>query len=186
MCSDTVSALTVTGLGKVYRIYNRPMDRIRELYSIRGRKYHHEFTALENITFDVFQGETIGVIGPNGSGKSTLLEIIAGTLFATSGKVIQQGTVSALLELGAGFNPRFTGRENVYLNASILGIPKNRLEAKLDALLQFADIGEFIDHPVSTYSSGMYVRLAFATAISSDPDIPVSYTHLTLPTNREV
>ena len=171
MCSDTVSALTVTGLGKVYRIYNRPMDRIRELYSIRGRKYHHEFTALENITFDVFQGETIGVIGPNGSGKSTLLEIIAGTLFATSGKVIQQGTVSALLELGAGFNPRFTGRENVYLNASILGIPKNRLEAKLDALLQFADIGEFIDHPVSTYSSGMYVRLAFATAISSDPDI---------------
>ena len=171
MCSDTVSALTVTGLGKVYRIYNRPMDRIRELYSIRGRKYHHEFTALENITFDVFQGETIGVIGPNGSGKSTLLEIIAGTLFATSGKVIQQGTVSALLELGAGFNPRFTGRENVYLNASILGIPKNRLEAKLDALLQFADIGEFIDHPVSTYSSGMYVRLAFATAVSSDPDI---------------
>ena len=171
MCSDPISALTVTGLGKVYRIYNRPVDRIRELYSIRGRKYHREFTALQNITFDVFQGETIGVIGPNGSGKSTLLEIIAGTLFATSGKVIKKGSVSALLELGAGFNPRFTGRENVYLNASILGIPKNRLEAKLDALLQFADIGEFIDHPVSTYSSGMYVRLAFATAISSDPDI---------------
>jgi lipopolysaccharide transport system ATP-binding protein len=147
------------------------MDRIRELYSIRGRKYHHEFTALENISFEVFQGETIGVIGPNGSGKSTLLEIIAGTLSATSGKVRRQGAVSALLELGAGFNPRFTGRENVYLNASILGIPKYKLEAKLDELLQFADIGEFIDHPVSTYSSGMYVRLAFATAISSDPDI---------------
>ncbi|SVC37347.1 uncharacterized protein METZ01_LOCUS290201, partial [marine metagenome] len=147
------------------------MDRIKELYSVRGRKYHHEFVALENIAFEVFKGETIGVIGPNGSGKSTLLEIIAGTLSATSGKVIRQGSVSALLELGAGFNPRFTGRENVYLNASILGIPKHSLEAKLDELLRFADIGEFIDHPVSTYSSGMYVRLAFATAISSDPDI---------------
>ncbi len=171
MCSDTVSALTVTELGKVYRIYNRPMDRIRELYSIRGRKYHHEFTALDNISFEVFQGETIGIIGPNGSGKSTLLEIISGTLSPTSGNVVRQGTVSALLELGAGFNPRFTGRENVYLNASILGIPKHSLEAKLNELLQFADIGAFIDHPVSTYSSGMYVRLAFATAISSDPDI---------------
>ena len=171
MCSDTVSVLTVTELGKVYRIYNRPMDRIRELYSIRGRKYHHEFTALDNISFEVFQGETIGIIGPNGSGKSTLLEIISGTLSPTHGEVVRQGTVSALLELGAGFNPRFTGRENVYLNASILGIPKHSLEAKLNELLQFADIGAFIDHPVSTYSSGMYVRLAFATAISSDPDI---------------
>ena len=171
MCSDTVAALAVSGLGKVYKIYNRPMDRIKELYSVRGRKYHLEFTALENIAFEVFRGETIGIIGPNGSGKSTLLEIIAGTLSATSGTVARQGTVSALLELGAGFNPRFTGRENVYLNASILGIPKHSLEAKLDELFQFADIGEFIDHPVSTYSSGMYVRLAFATAVSSDPDI---------------
>jgi len=171
MCSDTVAALAVSGLGKIYKIYNRPMDRIKELYSARGRKYHHEFTALENIAFEVFRGETIGIIGPNGSGKSTLLEIIVGTLSATSGTVTRQGTVSALLELGAGFNPRFTGRENVYLNASILGIPKHRLEAKLDELFQFADIGEFIDHPVSTYSSGMYVRLAFATAVSSDPDI---------------
>ena len=171
MCSDTVSALAVSGLGKIYKIYNRPMDRIKELYSVRGRKYHLEFTALENIAFEVFRGETIGIIGPNGSGKSTLLEIIAGTLSATSGTVARQGTVSALLELGAGFNPRFTGRENVYLNASILGIPKHSLEAKLDELFQFADIGEFIDHPVSTYSSGMYVRLAFATAVSSDPDI---------------
>ena len=171
MCSDTVAALAVSGLGKVYKIYNRPMDRIKELYSVRGRKYHLEFTALENIAFEVFRGETIGIIGPNGSGKSTLLEIIAGTLSATSGTVTRQGTVSALLELGAGFNPRFTGRENVYLNASILGIPKHSLEAKLDELFQFADIGEFIDHPVSTYSSGMYVRLAFATAVSSDPDI---------------
>ena len=171
MCSDTVAALAVSGLGKIYKIYNRPMDRIKELYSARGRKYHHEFTALENIAFEVFRGETIGIIGPNGSGKSTLLEIIVGTLSATSGTVTRQGTVSALLELGAGFNPRFTGRENVYLNASILGIPKHSLEAKLDELFQFADIGEFIDHPVSTYSSGMYVRLAFATAVSSDPDI---------------
>ena len=170
MCSDS-AAVVVSDLQKVNRIYNRPVDRIRELYSIRSRKYHHEFTALENISFEVSQGETIGIIGPNGSGKSTLLEIIAGTLSATKGKVIRQGTVSALLELGAGFNPRFTGRENVYLNASILGIPKSKLDAKLGQLLQFADIGEFIDHPVSTYSSGMYVRLAFATAISSDPDV---------------
>ena len=171
MCSEAIAALAVSGLHKAYRIYDRPVDRIRELYSIRGRKFHSEFIALQNISFDVFRGETIGVIGPNGSGKSTLLEIIAGTLSATRGKVIRQGSVSALLELGAGFNPRFTGRENVYLNASILGIPRNKLEAKLDELFQFADIGEFIDHPVSTYSSGMYVRLAFATAISSDPDI---------------
>ncbi len=171
MYSDAASALAVSGLEKIYRIYNRPIDRIRELYSIRGRKYHHEYTALEDISFEVFQGETIGVIGPNGSGKSTLLEIIVGTLSATKGKVIREGSVSALLELGAGFNPRFTGRENVYLNASILGIPKYELETRMDELLQFADIGEFIDHPVGTYSSGMYVRLAFATAISSDPDI---------------
>ena len=171
MCSEAIAALAVSGLHKAYRIYDRPVDRIRELYSIRGRKFHSEFIALQNISFDVFRGETIGVIGPNGSGKSTLLEIIAGTLSATRGRVIRQGSVSALLELGAGFNPRFTGRENVYLNASILGIPRNKLEAKLDELFQFADIGEFIDHPVSTYSSGMYVRLAFATAISSDPDV---------------
>jgi len=128
-------------------------------------------TVLHSISMNVSPGEFVGILGPNGSGKSTLLEIIAGTLSATSGTVTRQGTVSALLELGAGFNPRFTGRENVYLNASILGIPKHSLEAKLDELFQFADIGEFIDHPVSTYSSGMYVRLAFATAVSSDPDI---------------
>ncbi len=169
MSSETV--LSVKNLSKVYRIYRNPIDRIRELYSIRRRIYHDKFSALEDINFDVFRGETVGIIGPNGSGKSTLLEIVAGTLSPTTGSVEKAGTVAALLELGAGFNPAFSGRDNVYLNASILGIPKQQVEENFADILAFADIGEFIDHPVSTYSSGMYVRLAFATAISTDPNI---------------
>ena len=166
MSSETV--LSVKSLSKVYRIYRNPIDRIRELYSIRRRIYHDKFSALEDINFDVFRGETVGIIGPNGSGKSTLLEIVAGTLSPTTGSVEKAGTVAALLELGAGFNPAFSGRDNVYLNASILGIPKQQVEENFADILAFADIGEFIDHPVSTYSSGMYVRLAFATAISTE------------------
>ncbi len=169
MYSDAV--LSVKNLSKIYRIYRNPIDRIRELYSIRRRAYHDKFSALEDINFDVFRGETVGIIGPNGSGKSTLLEIIAGTLSPTTGSIEKDGTVAALLELGAGFNPVFSGRDNVYLNASILGIPKQQVEESFSDILSFADIGEFIDHPVSTYSSGMYVRLAFATAISTDPNI---------------
>ena len=169
MCSESV--LSVSDVSKVYRIYRNPVDRMRELYSIRRRPYHEKFIALKNIDFEVFRGETVGIIGPNGSGKSTLLEIIAGTLSPTTGSVRKDGSVAALLELGAGFNPTFSGRENVYLNASLLGISKPQIEENFSDILSFADIGDFIDHPVSTYSSGMYVRLAFATAISTNPDI---------------
>jgi ABC-type polysaccharide/polyol phosphate transport system ATPase subunit len=154
------TAIAVKDLGKRYRIYARPLDRARELYSIRGRRYHSEFVALADINFQVKRGETVGIIGPNGSGKSTLLEIICGTLTASSGEVDVNGTVAALLELGAGFNPAFSGRENVYLNAALLGISREQVDARFADIVEFANIGEFIEHPVSTYSSGMYVRLA--------------------------
>ena len=169
MSSDC--AIKVSQLAKNYRIYTRPVDRVREMFSIRGRKYHSEFAAIENLSFSVDKGETVGIIGPNGSGKSTLLEIICGTLTPTSGDVSVKGRVAALLELGAGFNPAFSGKENVYLNAALLGVSRAEIDERFDKIVEFANIGEFIDYPVSTYSSGMYVRLAFATAINTDPDI---------------
>ncbi len=169
MSSD--SAITVRGLGKDYRIYQRPIDRIREMYSVRGRDYHSVFTALDNVSFDVAPGQTVGIIGPNGSGKSTLLEMVCGTLTPTRGTVTVSGRLAALLELGAGFNPAFSGRENVYLNAALLGISREEVEERFEDIVEFAGIGEFVEHPVSTYSSGMYVRLAFATAVNTDPDV---------------
>ena len=169
MSSD--SAITVRGLGKDYRIYQRPIDRIREMYSVRGRDYHSVFTALDNVSFDVAPGQTVGIIGPNGSGKSTLLEMVCGTLTPTRGTVTVSGRLAALLELGAGFNPAFSGRENVYLNAALLGISREEVEKRFEDIVEFAGIGEFVEHPVSTYSSGMYVRLAFATAVNTDPDV---------------
>ena len=165
------SSISVTGLGKDYRIYGRPIDRIREMYSVRRRTYHSVFTALDDVSFDVAPGETVGIIGPNGSGKSTLLEMVCGTLTPTRGTVAVSGRLAALLELGAGFNPAFSGRENVYLNAALLGISREEVEDRFQDIVEFAGIGEFIEHPVSTYSSGMYVRLAFATAVNADPDI---------------
>ena len=165
------SAITVRGLGKDYRIYQRPIDRIREMYSVRGRDYHSVFTALDNVSFDVAPGQTVGIIGPNGSGKSTLLEMVCGTLTPTRGTVTVSGRLAALLELGAGFNPAFSGRENVYLNAALLGISREEVEERFEDIVEFAGIGEFVEHPVSTYSSGMYVRLAFATAVNTDPDV---------------
>jgi len=164
-------AIKVSELVKNYRIYARPIDRVREMFSIRRRRYHSDFAALADLSFSVERGETVGIIGPNGSGKSTLLEIICGTLTPTSGDVLVKGRVSALLELGAGFNPAFSGRENVYLNAALLGVSRAEIDERFDEIVEFANIGEFINHPVSTYSSGMYVRLAFATAINTDPDI---------------
>jgi len=164
-------AISVHDLGKDYRIYGRPINRIREMYSIRGRAYHSIFTALDNVTFNVDRGETVGIIGPNGSGKSTLLEIICGTVTPTRGRVAVNGRLAALLELGAGFNPAFSGRENVYLNAALLGISREEIDDRFEEIIDFAGIGEFVEHPVSTYSSGMYVRLAFATAVNTDPDI---------------
>ena len=165
------SLISVTGLGKDYRIYGRPIDRIREMYSVRRRTYHSVFTALNDVSFDVASGETVGIIGPNGSGKSTLLEMVCGTLTPTRGTVAVSGRLAALLELGAGFNPAFSGRENVYLNAALLGISREEVEDRFQDIVEYAGIGEFIEHPVSTYSSGMYVRLAFATAVNVDPDI---------------
>ena len=137
----------------------------------RSQGLHQPFWALDDVTFSVKKGETLGLVGPNGSGKSTLLEILYGTSNATRGDVVVEGKIAALLELGAGFNPEFTGRENVFLNAAIQRIPKEVTEARFDDITSFAGIGDFIDRPVKTYSSGMFVRLAFASAIGMEPDI---------------
>ncbi|MEJ7615636.1 MAG: ABC transporter ATP-binding protein [Pyrinomonadaceae bacterium] len=162
-------ALGVESVSKQYRIYGRPGDRLMEAVT-RGRlKRHREFWALRDVSFAVEAGTTVGVIGPNGSGKSTLLQIIAGTLEPTHGSVFHRGRASALLELGVGFNPEFTGTENVYMNASLMGLSRRETEAMLPGVERFAEIGDFIHQPVKTYSSGMYVRLAFAIAIGANP-----------------
>ncbi len=165
------NALRVEGVAKQYRIYERPVDRLKETLT-RGRwQWHREFWALKEISFEIERGTTAGIIGPNGSGKSTLLQIIAGTLDPTHGHVWVDGRVAALLELGAGFNLEFTGLENVYMNAALLGFSKAETEARLPLIERFAEIGDFLHQPVKTYSSGMYVRLAFAIAVNADPDI---------------
>jgi lipopolysaccharide transport system ATP-binding protein len=161
MSSDIATALTVRDLGKSYRLFDRPQDRLKQGFW-RRRKYYREFWALRDVSFSVKKGETVGIVGRNGSGKSTLLQIIAGTLAPTSGRLEISGRISALLELGTGFNPDFTGRENVFLNASILGLSRAETERHFQDIVDFAEIGEFIDQPVRTYSSGMLVRLAFA------------------------
>lgn len=171
MSSDT--AIKVEGLSKCYQIYDKPRDRLMQML-MRGRKqYFREFWALRNVSFELNRGETVGIIGLNGSGKSTLLQMICGTLNPTSGSVTTKGRVAALLELGAGFNPEFTGRENVYLAASLYGLTTKDVDARFDAITDFADIGDFIDQPVKTYSSGMFVRLAFAVIAHVDADILV-------------
>ena len=164
-------ALRVESVSKQYRIYDRPVDRLKESLT-RGRwKTHHEFWALHDISFEIEAGTTTGIIGPNGSGKSTLLQIITGTLEPTHGTVWHEGRIAALLELGAGFNPEFTGIENIFMNASLLGLSKAETERLLPEIAGFAEIGEFIHQPLKTYSSGMYIRLAFATAIAVSPQI---------------
>ena len=165
------SALRVEAVSKQYRIYDRPVDRLKESIT-RGRwKTHREFWALSNISFEVEAGTTTGIVGPNGSGKSTLLQIITGTLQPTHGSVWHEGRIAALLELGAGFNAEFTGIENVFMNASLMGLSRSDTERLLPEIASFAEIGDFIHQPVKTYSSGMYVRLAFATAIAASPQI---------------
>jgi len=167
---DTV--ISFENVGKVYKLYARSLHRVVEaLLPPMANKYHQKFHALSDVSFAVARGQTVGIIGQNGSGKSTLLQIVCGILKQTTGQVVVDGRISALLELGAGFNPEFTGRENVYLNGSILGIAKNEMDECFDDITDFADIGEFIDQPVKTYSSGMYVRLAFAVAINVNPTI---------------
>ncbi|WP_028584652.1 ABC transporter ATP-binding protein [Desulfogranum mediterraneum] len=164
-------AIAVRDVSKKYYLYRRPIHRVLEALSPFKKKYHTSFAALKNVGFEVGQGESVGIIGRNGSGKSTLLQLICGNLQPTEGTVDVRGRISALLELGSGFNPEFTGRENVYLNTAILGMSRLETERRFPQIEDFADIGDFIDRPVKTYSSGMYVRLAFATAISVDPEI---------------
>jgi lipopolysaccharide transport system ATP-binding protein len=177
MSSDI--AIKVENLSKCYQIYETPRDRLKQFVfpkalrtlGMQPKQYFSEFWALKDVSFEVKKGETVGIIGRNGSGKSTLLQMICGTLNPTCGSIQTKGRVAALLELGSGFNPEFTGHENVYMNAAILGLAKEEIDAKFNEIAAFADIGQFIDQPVKTYSSGMMVRLAFAVAISVDPDI---------------
>lgn len=170
MSSDDI-AISVRNLGKTYRLFGHPGDRIKQFLSLGMKKYHNEFTALHDVSFDIKKGETVGIIGRNGSGKSTLLQLICGILKPTTGTVKVNGRISALLELGAGFNPEFTGRENVYFQGAVMGMSSDEMDARFEEITSFADIGPFIDQPVRTYSSGMFVRLAFAVAVSVDPDI---------------
>ena len=180
MSSDGV-AIRVEGLGKRFEIYDSPTDRLRQFVAPRvqrvlgrpAKNYFREFWALKDVSFEVRRGETLGLVGRNGSGKSTLLQLICGTLSPTAGRVEVQGRVAALLELGAGFNPEFSGRENIYMNAALLGLTREQTDDRFDPIAAFADIGAFIDQPVRTYSSGMYVRLAFAVIAHVDADIMI-------------
>ena len=173
-------AITVRQLTKKYKLYRTPLDRLKQSFinirkniGLDARQLWDEFLALNNVSFDVKRGETVGIIGPNGCGKSTLLQIVSGTLTPSSGYVETRGRVAALLELGSGFNPELTGRENVYINSAILGLSNQEISNRFDDILSFADIGEFIDQPIKNYSSGMMVRLAFAVQSQVDPDILV-------------
>jgi ABC-type polysaccharide/polyol phosphate transport system ATPase subunit len=170
---DSEIAIKLQGISKCFQIYDKPHHRLMQGL-LRGKKqYFKEFWALQDISFEIKKGETVGIIGRNGSGKSTLLQIICGTLSPSAGSVDVNGRVAALLELGSGFNPEFTGRENIYMNASILGLSPTEIAACFDDIVNFADIGDFIEQPVKTYSSGMMVRLAFAVSVHTKPDILV-------------
>ena len=163
--------IQIRDLSKMYKLYDKPSDRIKERLGLTKKKCYREHYALSHVSFDVHQGETVVNIGTNGSGKSTILKIITGVLNPTDGEVIVDGRISALLELGAGFNIEYSGLENVYLNGTMIGFSREEIDEKLDDILNFADIGEFIHQPVKTYSSGMFVRLAFAVAINIEPEI---------------
>lgn len=165
------TSIKVENLSKIYRLYNSPTDRLKESFHPFRKKYHLAFNALDNVSFEVQCGETLGIIGKNGSGKSTLLKILAGVLTPTCGSAAVDGRVLALLELGAGFNPELSGIENIYFYSTLLGLSSEEINAKMDAVLEFADIGNFICQPVKTYSSGMYVRLAFSVIANMDADV---------------
>jgi lipopolysaccharide transport system ATP-binding protein len=169
MSSDI--AIKVDGLSKCYHIYDKPRDRLLQMFARGGKQYFREFWAVRDVSFEIKKGETVGIVGRNGSGKSTLLQMICGTLNPTNGSIATNGRIAALLELGSGFNPEFTGRENVYLNAAVLGLSKEETDSRYDDILAFSEIGDFINQPVKTYSSGMMVRLAFSVAINVDPQI---------------
>lgn len=168
---NTSSVIRVQNLSKTYKLYHKPVDRLKESIHPFGKSYHHEFYAVRDVSFSVRQGEMVGIIGKNGSGKSTLLKMLTGVLTPSAGDIQVNGRISSLLELGAGFNPEFTGMENIFFYGMITGFTKEEMEQKVNAILQFADIGEFVHQPVKTYSSGMFARLAFAVAINVEPDI---------------
>lgn len=168
---DKNLAISVQGVSKIYKLYDRPIDRLKEAVSLTHKSYHRDFFALSDISFDVKKGETVGIIGTNGSGKSTILKIITGVLSPTTGTAEVSGNISALLELGAGFNSEYTGLENIYMNGTMMGFSREEMQRRMDDILRFADIGDFVNQPVKTYSSGMFVRLAFALAINVDPEI---------------
>lgn len=169
--SNEEITINIDHVTKLYKLYQKPSDRLKEAFSIHHKKYGKDFYALNDVNFSIRKGETVGVLGKNGAGKSTLLKIITGVLNPTEGDVQVKGTVSALLELGAGFNPEYTGMENIYLNGAMMGMDEEAIAKKVDGIVEFADIGDFIYQPVKSYSSGMFARLAFAVAISSEPEI---------------
>lgn len=167
------AAISARNLSKCYQIYDKPRDRLLQMFVRSRKQLYREFWALNDVSFDIRKGGAVGIIGKNGSGKSTLLQIVCGTLSPNSGTVTTSGRVAALLELGSGFNPEFTGRENVYMNATVLGLRKSEVDQRFEKIAEFADIGDFIEQPVKTYSSGMYMRLAFAVAAHVDAEILV-------------
>ncbi len=169
--NNSACAIQVKDVTKIYKLYDKPIDRLKESLHPGHKEYHRKFYALDKISFDVKKGETVGIIGTNGSGKSTILKIITGVLTPTTGEVKVDGTISALLDLGAGFNMDYTGIENIYMNGTMMGFSKKEMDEKLQDILDFADIGDFVHQPVKTYSSGMFVRLAFALAINVEPEI---------------
>lgn len=169
MTADII--IDVDNITKVYRLYDRPVDRLKETLDPRNRVYHKDFYALKNISFQVKRGETVGILGKNGAGKSTLLKIITGVLTPTNGQVNVNGKIASLLELGTGFNPEYTGLENIYFNGMLMGYTRKEMDACLQPILDFADIGDFVHQPVKIYSSGMFVRLAFSVAINVEPDV---------------
>jgi teichoic acid transport system ATP-binding protein len=164
-------AIKVQNLTKIYHLYNQPQDRLKEALHPFKKSYHHDFYAMDDVSFEIHKGETVGIIGKNGAGKSTLLKMITGVLTPTAGDMETHGKIASLLELGAGFNPEMTGLENIYLNGTLMGFSREEMTPKIDAILEFADIGEFIHQPVKMYSSGMFARLAFSVSINVEPDI---------------
>lgn len=166
-------AIRAVGLGKTYQLFEKPVDRLKQVFARKGTRCGREFAALRNVSFELPRGEVLGLVGRNGAGKSTLLQLICGTLSPSSGSVTVHGRIAALLELGAGFNPEFSGRDNVYLNASILGLSREEIDAQYEEIVEFSGIRDFIEQPVKTYSSGMYMRLAFSIATSVEPQILV-------------
>jgi teichoic acid transport system ATP-binding protein len=164
-------AIKVTNLTKRYHLYDKPQDRLKEALHPLKKIYHNDFYAMDDVSFEINKGETVGIVGKNGAGKSTLLKMITGVLTPTHGDIVTHGKISSLLELGAGFNPEMTGYDNIYLNGSLMGFTKAQMDMRVDDIIEFADIGEFIYQPVKMYSSGMFARLAFSVAINVDPDI---------------